>query len=127
MRPQKRTALATALLILSLALPASAQDATRDWAPLAKSLAPGARVELDLADGTHVEGTLLAHEGDVFVFNPRTRIPVTPWRIGYAEIRSLDVKQSGDGMRPGAKVLIGVGVGVGVLLLLAGIAAAASY
>ena len=127
MRPQKRTALATALLILSLALPASAQDATRDWAPLAKSLAPGARVELDLADGTHVEGTLLAHEGDVFVFNPRTRIPVTPWRIGYAEIRSLDAKQSADGMRPGAKVLIGVGVGVGVLLLLAGIAAAASY
>jgi hypothetical protein len=127
MRLQKSTALAGALLVFSLALPASAQDATRDWAPLARSLAPGARVELDLTDGTHVEGTVLAHEGDVFVFNPKTRIPVTPWRIGYAEIRSLDVKQSGNGMRPGTKVLIGVGVAVGVLLLMAGIAAAMSY
>jgi hypothetical protein len=127
MKLRKGTSLASALLILTLGVPASAQDATRDWAPLARSLAPGARVELDLDDGTHVEGTVLAHEGDVFVFNPKTRIPVTPWRIGYSEIRSLEVKQSADGMRPGTKVLIGVGVGVGVLLLLAGIATALSY
>ena len=87
--------LAAALLVLALAAPAPAQDAARDWRPLATSLAPGTRIELDLEDGTHVDGTVLAHEGDLFVFNPKTRIPVAPWRIGYSEIRSLDVKPSG--------------------------------
>jgi len=119
--------LPAALLVLALAAPATAQDAARDWKPLASSLQPGTRIELDLEDGTHVDGTVLAHEGDLFVFSPKTRIPVAPWRIGYSEIRSLDVKQSGLGMKPGTKVLIGVGVGVGVFLLLACLAAALSY
>jgi hypothetical protein len=119
--------LATALLLLSFALPASAQDTARDWRTLAASLAPGARVELDLADGTHVEGTLLAQEEGRFVFSPKTRIPVAPWRVEYSEIRSLDVKHAREGMRPGNKVLLGVGIGVGTFLLLAAILVAAGY
>ena len=71
-----------------------------------------------LADGTHVDGTVLGHEGDVFVFSPRTRIPVPAWRIAYSEIRSLDVKPKGEGLKPGTKVLIGIGAGAGVVLLL---------
>ena len=121
-----RDRLACALLVLALAAPASAQDASRDWRTLASSLAPGTRIRLDLADGTHVEGTVLAHEGNRFVFNPKTRIPVAPWRIDYSEIRSLDVRKH-DGLRPGTKVLIGVGVGFGVAMLLTAIAVAASY
>ena len=62
----------------------------------------------------------------MFVFNPKTRIPVAPWRIGYAEIRSLDVKPSADGMRPGTKVLVGIGAGVGAFMLIAVIAVAAA-
>jgi hypothetical protein len=121
-----RDRLACALLVLALAVPASAQDTSRDWRTLASSLAPGTRIQLDLADGTHVEGTVLAHEGNQFVFNPKTRIPVAPWRIDYSEIRSLDVRKH-DGLRPGTKVLIGVGVGFGVAMLLTAIAVAASY
>ena len=121
------TRLAAALLLLSLAMPASAQDTARDWATLAASLAPGARVELDLADGTHVDGTVLQQEEGRFVFSPKTRIPVAPWRVEYSEIRSLEVKHSREGMRPGTKVLIGVGTGLGVMLLLAGIAVATAY
>ena len=127
MRIVTRRHLAAALLVLALAAPATAQDAARDWKPLASSLQPGTRIELDLEDGTHVDGTVLAHEGDLFVFSPKTRIPVAPWRIGYSEIRSLEVKQSGPGMKPGTKVLIGVGTGVGVFLLIAGLAAAVAY
>ena len=127
MRIAIRRHLPAALLVLALAVPSTAQDAARDWKPLASSLQPGTRIELDLEDGTHVDGTVLAHEGDLFVFSPKTRIPVAPWRIGYSEIRSLDVKQSGPGMKPGTKVLIGVGVGVGVFLLLVGLASAMSY
>ena len=127
MKMHTRTRAACALLALSLAMPASAQDPSRDWQTLAASLAPGTRIELDLADGTHVEGTVLAQEGARFVFNPRTRLPVAPWRIDYSEIRSLEVKTKGDGLRPGTKVLLGVGVGFGVTMLLAAIALAAAY
>ena len=127
MRIVTRRHLPAALLVLALAAPATAQDAARDWKPLASSLQPGTRIELDLENGTHVDGTVLAHEGDLFVFSPKTRIPVAPWRIGYSEIRSLEVKQSGPSMKPGTKVLIGVGIGVGVFLLLAGLAAAVAY
>ena len=127
MNRQIRNRLASALLVLLLAVPASAQNPARDWTPLARSLAPGARVELDLADGTHVEGTVLAHEGERFVFSPKTRIPVAPWRIDYSEIRSIDQKRQSDGMRPGTKVLIGIGVGAGVVMLIGAIAVAAAY
>jgi hypothetical protein len=122
-----RTRVTCALLALWLAAPASAQDVSRDWHALAASLAPGTRIELDLTDGTHVEGTVLAQEGSRFVFNPKTRLPVDPWRIDYSEIRWLEVKARGDGMRPGTKVLLGVGVGFGVTMLLAAIALAAAY
>jgi hypothetical protein len=125
MTTQIRSRVACAVLALSLAVPASAQDASRDWYALAASLAPGTRVELDLTDGTHVEGTVLAQEGSRFVFNPKTRLPVAPWRIDYAEIRSLEVKTKGDGMRPGTKVLVGVGVGFGIAMVLAAITLAA--
>jgi hypothetical protein len=127
MKQQTHARLAAALLIVLTAMPVSAQDTSRDWATLARSLAPGTRVELDLADGTHVEGTVLAQENTRFVFNPKTRLPVAPWRVDYSEIRSLDVKRSGDGMRPGTKVLLGVGIGVGVAMLLGAIAVASAY
>ena len=127
MKKHTHTRLAAALLLLSLVTPASAQDVARDWATLAASRAPGARVELDLADGTHVDGTVLAQEEGRFVFSPKTRIPVAPWRVEYSDIRSLEVKHAREGMRPGTKVLIGVGTGLGVMLLLAGIAVATAY
>ncbi|HET9011072.1 MAG TPA: hypothetical protein VFN38_04620 [Gemmatimonadaceae bacterium] len=127
MKTHMHTRLAAALLLLSLAMPVSAQDTARDWTTLAASLAPGARVELDLADGTHVDGTVLAQEEGRFVFNPKTRIPVAPWRVEYSEIRALDVKHGRDGMRPGNKVLLGAGIGVGTFLLLAAILVASAY
>ena len=123
MKTHTMNRLMAALLVLSLAAPAAAQDRS-DFARLAASLQTGARVELALADGTRIEGTVLGQEGDILVVNPKTRIPVAPWRIGYSEIRSLDVKTSPEGMRPGTKVLIGIGVGaaavfVGLLIAVA--------
>ena len=120
----RRCALPAVLLVLSFAVQAAAQPA-RDWRQLVSSLQPGTRVDVDLTDGTHVEGTVIAQETDAFVINPKTRIPVMPWRIAHTEIRALDVKRSGGGMKPGITVLIGVGVGAGVLLILTAIALAA--
>ena len=129
MKKQIRRRLACAALAFSIAVPAAAQEPSRDWAQVAAALTPGTRVELDLADGTHVQATVLSHDQDraELVVSPRTRIPVDPWRIGYAEIRSIEQKAPREGMRPGTKVLLGIGVGFGVAMLLAGIALATAY
>lgn len=119
--------LCATLMTAMLATPAAAQDASRDWKTLASSLKPGARIELDLADGTHIEGTVIGQEAELLLVSPKTRIPVTPWRVGYSEIRAIEVKNGHDGMRPGTKVLIGIGVGAGVMAILGAIAVATSY
>lgn len=119
-----RRYLTAPVLMLAMALPAAAQDGVRDWSALASSLEPGTRIEVDLTDGTHMEGTVLAQEGDVFVFNPKTRRPVTPWRIAHSEIRAIELKRGSDGLKPGAKVLLGIGVGAGVILLFGALVAA---
>ena len=112
------------VIILALAAPARAEQ-PRDWQRLAATLQPGTRVEVHLTDGSHVDGTLVVQDAEVLVVNPRTRIPVAPWRVAYAEIQSIDVKQR-DGLSPGAKVLVGIGVGaaavfVGLLIAVASI------
>jgi hypothetical protein len=126
---QTRRRLACAALALSMAVPAAAQEPARRWEQVAAALTPGTRVELDLADGTHVQATVLSQDQDraELVVSPNTRLPVEPWRIGYAEIRSIEQKGPRDGMRPGTKVLLGIGIGFGVAMLLAGIVAAAAY
>jgi hypothetical protein len=107
--------LTIAALIAALAVPAGAQGPD-DWQRMVAPLAPGTRLELHLADGTGVDFTLVVHDGDVLVLNPRTRVPVDPWRVAYSEIRSIDVKK-GAGMSPGAKVLAGIGIGAGVVFV----------
>jgi hypothetical protein len=107
--------LTVAMLFLALAAPAGAQ-APGDWQRMAAALQPGTRIELHLTDGTRVQGTLVVQDADALVVNPRTRIPVAPWRVGYSEIQSLDVKPKGT-LTPGTKVLIGIGTGAGVAFL----------
>ena len=79
------------LLAIALAAPARAQDA-RDWQQLSATLRPGSRLELHLKDGSNVDGTLVAQDDERVVINPRTRIPVAPWRVAFSEIQSIDVK-----------------------------------
>src|SRR5687768_7996022 len=100
--------LTTAILMAALAAPARAQE-PRDWQRMAAALTPGTRLELHLEDGTRVQGTFMFQDADVLVLNPRTRIPVAPWRVAHSEIRSIDVKKDG-ALTPGAKVLVGIGV-----------------
>jgi len=112
------------VLVLALAAPARAGQ-PRDWQRLAATLQPGTRLEVHLTDGSHVDGTLVVQDAEVLVVNPRTRIPIAPWRVAYAEIQSIDVKHR-DGLSPGAKVLVGLGVGaaavfVGLLIAVAAI------
>jgi hypothetical protein len=103
------------VMLVMLAVPARAQD-TQDWQRIVAALSTGTRLELQLEDGTRVQGTLLLGEADTLVLSPRTRIPVAPWRIAYSEIRSIDVKRDG-ALSPGSKVLIGIGAGAGVAFL----------
>jgi len=108
-------ALTIVVLTMVLAAPVGAQEA-QNWQRMVAALEAGTRIELHLADGTHVQGTLVTYDADVVVLNPRTRIPVAPWRVAYSEIRSVDVKRDA-AMAPGTKVLVGIGIGAGVAFL----------
>jgi hypothetical protein len=111
-------------LTLALAVPARAQE-PGDWRQMTASLQPGTRLELHLKDGRHVDGRLVVQDADVLVVNPRTRIPVAPWRVSYTEIDSIEIHRR-EGLSPGAKVLLGLGAGaaavfVGLLIAVAAI------
>jgi hypothetical protein len=117
-------ALTIVALTLALAVPARAQE-PGDWRQMTAALQPGTRLELHLKDGSHVDGRLVVQDVDVLVVNPRTRIPVAPWRVSYAEIDSIEIHRR-EGLSPGAKVLLGIGVGaaavfVGLLIAVAAI------
>jgi len=112
MRMQLTYRLVAVALAMALAAPAGAQtDQAATWRTFAANLRPGARVDVALADGTQVHGTVIATSDESLVVNPKTRIPVDPWTIGLSEIRSIEVRNKHDGLSPGAKVLIGVGAG----------------
>ncbi|HEV8397409.1 MAG TPA: hypothetical protein VGQ37_24160 [Vicinamibacterales bacterium] len=111
-------------LTLALAAPARAQE-PGDWRQMTAALQPGTRLELHLKDGSHVDGRLVVQDADVLVVNPRTRIPVAPWRVSYSEIDSIEIHRR-EGLSPGAKVLLGLGAGaaavfVGLLIAVAAI------
>jgi hypothetical protein len=129
MKKQIRRRLVCAGLAVSMTAPAAAQEPSANWEQVAIALKPGTRVEVDLADGTHVQGTVLGQDAAraALVVSPKTRIPVDPWRIDYAEIRPIEEKSPREGMRPGTKVLLGIGIGLGALMLLYGIAVATAY
>jgi hypothetical protein len=102
-------ALTIVTLTCALAAPARAQE-PGDWRQMVAGLQPGTRIELHLKDGSHVDSTLVVRDADVLVVTPRTRIPVAPWRVSYAEIQSIEIHRR-EGLSPGAKVLLGLGAG----------------
>jgi hypothetical protein len=112
------------VMAILFAAPGWAQSReAQTWRAFAASLKPGALVELDLRDGTWVEGTLLSTATDTLVINPRTRIPVATWTIAYSEIVSMAPGR--DGLKPGLKVAIGIGVGAAVTVLVTALLAIA--
>jgi hypothetical protein len=119
-----RTVLRTIALLTIAALLAGSearggQSATVDaprWRAAIAALEPAAFVSLRLRNGKRLKGTVVATDERTFVFAPRTRIPVDPVEIAYADVAALE--RTKPGMSPGLKVLIGGAAGVGGFLMI---------
>lgn len=122
-----------AMLVWALATSASAGQApvldtpaerAAQWRTLVQALEPAALVRVHLADGHTLKGTIVSSTADAVTLSVRTRIPVPPRQIPYAEVVSVD--RARDGMNPGLKVLIGAGtIAASAVLLMAAMFAAA--
>jgi hypothetical protein len=123
-----RSRVAAALVVvLAASQPMLAQDASANaerWRGFAERLEPGARVEVQLRDGTKVRGTLVAVDAMAMEVLPYTRVQVPVQSLAFRDVDFIERWRKG--WMPGTKTVVGIGAGVGVGLLVAAIALAAS-
>jgi hypothetical protein len=81
-----------------------------------EQLPAGTMVRIDLADGTHLTGTLMGVEHDVVIVQPKTRLPVASRRIPLQSIVSLTT-ESGN-FNVGKALAIGAGAGAASFFVL---------
>lgn len=127
---QLKSCVAVALILTALVTPAGAagQDAQADaerWRSVVGGLESAALVSVRLKDGSTQKGTVLDVGDDSFGFQPRTRIPVAPGRIRFAEVAGLE--RARQGMNPGQKVLAGTAGVVGGTFLMMLLVLASAY
>jgi hypothetical protein len=88
-----------------------------------RQLPVGSRVQITMATGKVLHGTLIKRDADPIVVQLRMRVPEPPVEIAVAEISAVELETSGTPV--GRVVAIGVAAGAaatfGVLLLLAAI------
>jgi hypothetical protein len=80
------------------------------WRKYIEQLPLGTTVQIGLADGTRLTGTLMGVEHNVVIVQPRTRLPEAHRRIPLQTIVSLTT-ESGN-FSVGKAMAIGVGAGV---------------
>jgi hypothetical protein len=115
-----------AAMMLVIAGPTYAQDpADAVWQKFVQSLTPGTLVQMDLVDGSSIQGTILSTTDRDVVINPKTRVPVPPWTVGFSEIKSIELRKAG--LSPGAKVAVGIGSGFVVFAVMMLVAVTAIY
>jgi hypothetical protein len=87
-----------------------------------RQLPVGARVRVDLSDGTVVKGTLMQASEASIVVQRRTRIPEPPDTLGLDRVTAVQLEPNGG---PGRAIAIGAAAGaaaaLGVFLILAAI------
>ena len=114
--------------LATIASPAAAQPPAPDaaiWREFAATLQPGAAVSVRLAGGQRLKATLLQVSDDGITIQPRTRVPVAPQQVAYADIRSIELQKASGGVGIGKAIAIGVAVGAGAFVGLLMIALAA--
>jgi len=107
-----RSAVAFVLSFALLASAARAQDQNL-WRSFAGKLPPGAFVVVRLANGSTMKGHLVQVTDEAITVLPKTRLPVPPRALAFADVESIERQK--EGMSPGAKVLAGAGAVGGIL------------
>ena len=118
-------------LVIVLAVPFAAPRAQEPvegaaiWRAFASTLQPGASISVRLTSGQRVRATLLQVSDEAITIQPKTRAPVPPQQVAYADIRSIELQRSNGGVGLGKAIAIGVAVGAGAFVGLLMIALAA--
>ena len=87
------------------------------WRTFADRLGAGARVEVQLRDGTKMRGTLVSVDETAMQLLPYTRVPVPIQAVAFRDVDVIDLWRKG--WSPGTKTLVSIGAGVGVGLAVA--------
>lgn len=87
------------------------------WREFAATLQPGASIAVRLTSGQRVKATLLQVSDEAITIQLKTRVPVAPHQVAYADIESLELQRAnGGGVGIGKAVAIGAAVGAGAFL-----------
>jgi len=104
------------VFVLLFVVPAAhAQEPPDLWRTFAARLAPGSFVVVNLKNGRHLEGRIVQVTSDTVTVLPKTRIAVPARTLAFTDVESIDAR--GEGLSPGAKVLIGIASAGGFVLL----------
>jgi hypothetical protein len=87
------------------------------WRAFAERLGAGARVEVQLRDGTKIRGTLVSVDETSMRLLPYTRVPVPVQAVAFRDVDFVELWRKG--WSPGTKTLVSIGAGVGVGLAVA--------
>ena len=116
---KNRFASALALVVL-LAAPrvgaaqtiVSAPDVWRDFA---QRIDPGTTLKLRLTSGQRFKATLLQVSDVALILQPKTRIPVPPQQVAFADIESMEIDTT-KGVGVGKAIAVGVASAAGAFL-----------
>jgi hypothetical protein len=115
MNPRVISVLALVLVALLAAPPAYAQGAVAGpeiWRTFAATIDPGRTLKVRLTNGQHFRATLLQVSDVGLTVQPKTRMPVPPQVVPFADVASLEI-DTGKGANVGKAIAIGAAVAAG--------------
>jgi hypothetical protein len=103
-----------ALIGLLAASPVQAQVAAGPdiWRAFAEKIEPGRTLKVRLRSGQRFKATLLQVSEQGLTLHPKTRVPVPPQVVTFAEVASLEI-DSGKGAGIGRAIAVGAAVAAG--------------
>lgn len=115
MKPRMISVIAL-LLVALLAAPRAYAQATvagpEIWRSFATRIEPGKTLKVRLTSGQRFKATLLQVSDGGLTVQPKTRAPVPPQIVPFADVASLEI-DTGKGANVGKAIAIGAGVAAG--------------
>jgi len=112
------------LLVATLGVPVPLMAQVNEpeiWRGLAEKLQPGTTLKVRLGNGQRFRATLLQVSADAMTLQPRTRVPVAPQLVRFADVRALEV-DTGKGVGLAKAVAVGAATAAGAFFALMAVA-----
>lgn len=111
-RPVSMIALMLIALLAAPRVHAQAVTGPEIWRTFAATIEPGKTLKVRLTSGQRFRATLLQVSHDAMTVQPKTRAPVPPQVVRFADVASLEI-DTGKGANIGKAVAIGAAVAAG--------------